>query len=223
MGKGQLSLAKYLFISNFYDNKNLSCKNSQEFFTHILERINLKNDIHLQTKTTIDTLDYSSKKINAGSKAIFAVVGKKKRNLANKLSVNYKTLAYPLAIISRGILAINLGEYSQEEEEREKISSLVKELITIKTLGDDFPLIVLSEKENYIAKNFNNFLWVTFTRSNPADDFYAVGEYYQNKHWGCEHALIIDARKKPHHAPTLDVSEEIQKQARHIIAKYESR
>ena len=222
LGKGQLSLAKYLFISNFYDDKKLSCKDPKKFFTHILERINLKNDIHLQTKTTIDTLDYSSKEINYGSKVIFVAVGKKKRDLADKLSVDYDSFTHRLEVISKGILAIEFGEYSQEEQEREKISDLVKELLEIKTLKEEFPLIILSEELDYMAENFNNFLWMAFTRSNPADDFYAVGQYYKKKHWGCEHALIIDTRKKPHHAPTLCVSEEIQKRASQIIKKYEN-
>jgi 4-hydroxy-3-polyprenylbenzoate decarboxylase len=46
-------------------------------------------------------------------------------------------------------------------------------------------------------------MWVTFTRSNPAPDVHGVGEFTQQKHWGCTGPLVIDARIKPHHAPPL--------------------
>ena len=41
------------------------------------------------------------------------------------------------------------------------------------------------------------------TRSNPAADTYGIGEFTEDKHWGCRGALVIDARLKPHHAPPL--------------------
>ena len=42
------------------------------FFIHLLERVDWNRDLHFLTKTTIDTLDYSSKKLNEGSKLIVA-------------------------------------------------------------------------------------------------------------------------------------------------------
>ena len=59
LGTGQLSLAKFLFIADRSDDESLSTTDVEKFFTHILERIDLSRDIHFQTKTTIDTLDYS--------------------------------------------------------------------------------------------------------------------------------------------------------------------
>ena len=44
---------------------------------------------------------------------------------------------------------------------------------------------------------------MTFTRSNPSHDIYGVKAFTDHKHWGCESSLIIDARRKPHHAPPL--------------------
>jgi 4-hydroxy-3-polyprenylbenzoate decarboxylase len=72
-----------------------------------------------------------------------------------------------------------------------------------KVSADQFPLIVLCDDPEFLAADFNNFLWVTFTRSNPARDIYGVGADTQFKHWGCTGPLIIDARLKPHHAPPL--------------------
>jgi 4-hydroxy-3-polyprenylbenzoate decarboxylase len=66
-----------------------------------------------------------------------------------------------------------------------------------------FPLIVLVDDSDFAARNLANFLWVTFTRSNPAADIGGIGEFTRDKHWGCEGALVIDARIKPQHAPPL--------------------
>jgi 4-hydroxy-3-polyprenylbenzoate decarboxylase len=50
----------------------------------------------------------------------------------------------------------------------------------------------------------NNWLWVVFTRSNPAVDVDGIGAFTEHKHWGCTGPLVIDARIKPHHAPPLE-------------------
>ena len=41
--------------------------------------------MHFQTKTTIDTLDYSGEGFNEGSKVVLAAVGEIKRELTNVL------------------------------------------------------------------------------------------------------------------------------------------
>src|SRR5690606_2620533 len=81
LGTNQLSLAKYLFISAKEDNPVLDIHNVKDFFMHIFERIDLSRDLHFQTNTTIDTLDYTGDGLNAGSKVTFAAVGEVKRKL----------------------------------------------------------------------------------------------------------------------------------------------
>ena len=80
---------------------------------------------------------------------------------------------------------------------------------------DDFPLIVLCDDPDFCALDLNNFVWTTFTRSNPSHDIYGVRSSQRFKHWGCEGPLIIDARLKPHHAPPLiedpQVSEKVDR------------
>jgi 4-hydroxy-3-polyprenylbenzoate decarboxylase len=61
----------------------------------------------------------------------------------------------------------------------------------------------LCDDAEFVSQNIDNFVWVTFTRSNPAFDITGVNEFTEHKHWGCKGSLIIDARKKPHHAPEL--------------------
>ena len=77
--------------------------------------------------------------------------------------------------------------------------------------GVPFQLLVLVDDSEFTARTLNNFLWVTFTRSNPAADIDGVGAFTHQKHWGCEGPLVIDARIKPHHVPPLLEDPEVSK------------
>jgi 4-hydroxy-3-polyprenylbenzoate decarboxylase len=67
-----------------------------------------------------------------------------------------------------------------------------------------FRWIVIVDDSQFVAESLRNFLWVTFTRANPAADIHGIESFVHEKHWGCHGALVIDARLKPHHAPPLD-------------------
>lgn len=71
------------------------------------------------------------------------------------------------------------------------------------------PLITLVDDSDFAARSMSNWLWTTFTRSNPAYDMDGLGAKSVNKHWGCSGSLVIDARIKPHHAPPLIEDPEI--------------
>ena len=60
------------------------------FFRHLLERIDWRSDLHFQTCTTIDTLDYSGTGLNAGSKLVIAAAGPRRRTLAAALPGNMR-------------------------------------------------------------------------------------------------------------------------------------
>ena len=81
LGTGQLSLAKFLFITADDANK-LSTHNIQDYLYFILQRIDLSRDVHFYTKTSIDTLDYSGESLNSGSKVVLAAYGDIKIELA---------------------------------------------------------------------------------------------------------------------------------------------
>lgn len=209
LGKGQLSLAKYLFIVDEADDKNLDIHDISSFLTHMLERIDFRRDLHFQTQTTIDTLDYSGTDINSGSKVIFSTCGEAIRKLASKeprlkleASFNDFSLSQP------GVLAISGPKFSNHENAIKEIENL-KEQVQDQISHEEYPLIILVDDSNFCTKHINNFLWVTFTRSNPSHDIYGIKEFTSYKHWGCEGSLIIDARIKPHHAPPLIEDEKV--------------
>ncbi|WP_285057575.1 UbiD family decarboxylase [Pedobacter ginsengisoli] len=208
LGKNQLSLAKYLFIAAREDNEQLDTHNLSAFLQHVLSRMDFSRDLHFHTQTTIDTLDYSGEGLNAGSKVVFAAAGDIKRELS---TVDPKGLyiegtglsdgfgEFKLAI--PGVLALQAPTYIDgvnTEKEIGRINSILKR-DELKGIA----LIVLCDDAEFTAANINNLVWVTFTRSNPATDIHGIDAFIQDKHWGCKGPVIIDARKKPHHAPEL--------------------
>ena len=210
LGKNQLSLAKYLFIAAKEDDENLSTHNIEHFLQHVLERIEFKTDLHFYTNTTIDTLDYSGDGLNSGSKVVVAAAGEKKRTLWDKLPENLNFpdgFTNPQIAIS-GIFTLQAEPYKSAEKTAAEIASLNISLIDSDLSG--LPLIILCDDSSFTAQNINNLVWVTFTRSNPAGDIYGINDFTNNKHWGCKGSLIIDARKKPHHAPELLKNEAVE-------------
>jgi 4-hydroxy-3-polyprenylbenzoate decarboxylase len=82
-----------------------------------------------------------------------------------------------------------------------------------------FPLWVIVDDAEFAARTLNNFLWTTFTRSNPATDVYGVDAFTSHKHWGCRGPLVIDARAKPHHAPPLIEDPEVTRRVDALAAR----
>jgi 4-hydroxy-3-polyprenylbenzoate decarboxylase len=203
LGKNQLSLAKYLFIAAREDDESLSTNDAAAFLQHVLSRIDLSRDIHFYTETTIDTLDYSGEGLNSGSKVVIAAAGEIKRKLTDQLPDmftlpnGYSNAQFAIP----GVVVLQSQPYTNEEDAETHIATLN---IHFKPSNfEGIPLIIVSDDAGFTAKTINNLLWVTFTRSNPAADIYGIDSFTRHKHWGCRGPMIIDARKKPHHAPEL--------------------
>jgi 4-hydroxy-3-polyprenylbenzoate decarboxylase len=212
LGKGQLSLAKYLFIIAGEDNPKLTTHNVADFFTHVLERVEWTRDLHFYTRTTIDTLDYSGSDLNSGSKVVIAAAGNKKRELGTTIpELNLPDGFKNPKIVMPGVLAIQVEKYSGTNTTEKQVKQLNQQLTTNNQQLNNFPLIIVCDDSDFVSKTLNNFLWVTFTRSNPSHDIFGIDSFTENKHWGCKGSLIIDARIKPHHAPPLIKDPAIEK------------
>ncbi|MFN7291407.1 MAG: UbiD family decarboxylase [Pirellula sp.] len=202
LGQGQLSLAKYLFIANSFDNPQLDIHDCEAFFVHMLERVDWTRDLHFHTRTTMDTLDYSGDGLNQGSKVVIAASGEKRRDLASEIPSSFKSanIIKNMKLAMRGVVVMETSESSD-------VTSIARSLT--QSIGSDHseamnvPLVVLVDDADFSSRNINNFLWTTFTRSNPASDIDGVNSFTDHKHWGCHGPLIIDARIKKHHAPPL--------------------
>ena len=218
LGSGQLSLAKYLFIAAEEDDEKLSTGNIEAFFIHMLERLNTERDIHFHTNTTIDTLDYSGDGLNRGSKVIFAAAGKARRKLKKALPGDLKLpkgFSAPHCDFP-GIMVLEGPRYKKGSRD---VETLAKALEKQKGMSG-IPLGVLVDDSSLVTGSFDDFLWVTFTRSNPASDIGGVKSFYRDKHWGCSGPVIIDARIKPHHAPPLIEDKGVNKRVDVLLEKY---
>ena len=205
LGTGQLSLAKFLFITADErgevtgNHKALSVNNIEDYFMFFLERIDLTRDLHFQTQTSIDTLDYSGTGLNSGSKLVLAAYGEPLRNLCKEVPTCLNTKKAKQ--VMPGIVALQSPKFTSYEAAHKEIEELCLQLKHEKLEG--LVMLIICDEADFISQTLTNFLWVTFTRSNPSHDIYGVDSFTENKHWGCNGALILDARIKPHHAPSL--------------------
>lgn len=216
LGQGQLSLAKYLWIVAHEDDPGLDIHDIPAFFAHVLRRVDWSNDLHFQTRTTIDTLDYSGHGLNQGSKVVIAAAGPARRDLPAELPSGFRLPGgyREPRVVMPGILAIQGPAYRHDGGDI---------LAFCRSFGPDdairaFPLVVVVDDSEFTARNERNFLWVTFTRSDPASDIEGLGGFIDRKHWGCTGPLVIDARTKPRHAPPLVDDPEIERRVDALAA-----
>ena len=211
LGFGQASLAKYLFIVAQEDDPRLDVNDIEAFFRHLLARVDFRRDLHFQTRTTIDTLDYSGTGLNSGSKLVVAAAGPVRRELESSPPPNLGLTALP------GVLVMKAPEFPGYARVAEEMEELSRRLALQDLAG--FPLLVLADDPAFASSTVRNFLWVTFTRSNPSHDVHGVSSFIEHKHWGCEGSLVIDARLKPHHAPPLVEDPDVTKRVDALAAK----
>lgn len=215
LGFNQASLAKYLVIAAKEDSEKLSVRNIPEFFTHILERLHIERDLHFQTSTTIDTLDYSGTSLNHGSKVIISAAGEPCRTLGKNFEEDSCDLHLPNGFskpryVAPGIIAIEATSDASIENLKAALSEFSKR--------NSYPLITITENSDFAAESFDNWLWITFTRSDPAKDVYGINERIIQKHWTAEAPLIIDARMKPGYQKPLEMPKQIMEKAKKILS-----
>ena len=212
LGQGQMSLAKFLWIIDEACDPQLDIDDIETFFLRMLERVDWKRDLHFQTKTTIDTLDYSGSGLNQGSKVVIAAVGPRVRELPKEIP---SSLSLPDGfgdpqVCIPGVLAISAPKSSSGDRD-DMIRRSFCDAFSADSPISRFPLVLLVDDSEFTARSLNNFLWTVFTRSNPAVDIDGIDASIQDKHWGCGGSLVIDARVKSHHAPPLIENPEISK------------
>jgi len=214
LGTTQTALSKYVFIAAAEDLRpGVSCHDVPAFFRHMLERADLTRDLHFITRTTIDTLDYSGISLNQGSKLIFAVAGEPKRELACEPPAGMdlpRGFRDPV-VFAPGILVLKGPKHQRGRDQQDPaMDRLAAALEKVKGI-EGFPMIVVADDAAFTARDWDNFLWVAFTRSDPATDMYGVEGFTHAKHWGAKKSVVIDARLKTYHAPPLTPDPEVEK------------
>jgi 4-hydroxy-3-polyprenylbenzoate decarboxylase len=213
LGQGQLSLAKYLLLAAHEDDPKLDVHDVPAFLRHLLERVDWRRDLHFQTATTLDTLDYSGTGLNEGSKLVVAAAGPRKRALAAQLPAELHLPAgfRDPRVCLPGVLAVEAPLFpGAGADAPADVERFCREVGPPEALAG-FPLLVLVDDSDFTARSLANWVWVTFTRSNPAADVYGVGASLRHKHFGCTGPLVVDARIKPHHALPLEEDPEVSR------------
>ncbi|WZO96726.1 UbiD family decarboxylase [Isosphaeraceae bacterium EP7] len=212
LGQGQMSLAKYLLIMAERDVPDLDIHDVGMFLRRLLERVDWESDLHFQTRTTIDTLDYSGHGLNQGSKLVIAAAGPVRRSLPTELpeGLTFPDCYHDPRLAMPGVLVIQAPPHGPEAESVERLQAFCNAFPNGHPI-DAFPLVVLVDDSEFAARSIGNFLWVTFTRSNPAADIDGIRSFSDRKHWGCRGPLVIDARVKSQHAPPLIDDPEIER------------
>ena len=160
--EGQLSLAKYLLIADAADKPDIH--DIPQFFRHLLERVDWRRDLHFQTDTTIDTLDYSSEGLNTGSKVVWACRGAARRALSSE-QPNFPE-GIEARVIDAGILAVGMNPCTEYSMATQEMESLVEQLGHVDGL-EGFPLVIACDDPKFLAADYHICLWATLTRSNP--------------------------------------------------------
>lgn len=214
LGATQTSLAKYVLMAAAEDAPALSAHDIPAFFGHMLARTDFSRDLHFITRTTMDTLDYTGISLNQGSKLLWTAAGNAKRSLTGEIPPGL-TLPYgfdDLFLFAPGILVCSgpahaLPADTQDPATEELAAHLAGRMNALSGVA----LVAVVDDAAFTAKNWNNFLWVVFTRSDPATDLYGPNFRTSCKHWACEAPLVIDARLKAYQAPPLVMDEAVEK------------
>ncbi len=220
LGQGQLSLAKYLWIVAHEDDPSLAINDVAAFFRHVLQRVDWERDLHFQTRTTIDTLDYSGTGLNEGSKLVIAAAGPIRRELPTAWLADVLLPAgfRDPQVCLPGVIAISAPEWSVAPHGSDPSAQQFCDSFRADSPLNRFPLIVLVDDSRFAAESLRNFLWMVFTRSNPASDIFGIDSFFENKHWGCRGSLVIDARIKAHMAPPLETDPQVAAKVDRLFA-----
>ena len=196
LGEGQLSLTKFLLLTDQPQDLN----NFPALFEHILARFNPETDLFIFANVSMDTLDYTSGKVNEGSKAIMLGLGDAVRELPREFRGELPQKITKAEVFCGGCLVVSGASYADDPE-------LAGRLAQDKVV-EDWPMVVLHDDAG-VARSSSDFLWATWTRFEPAADIYAAETKVVRHHLAYRGPIVIDARTKPGFPAELIVREDI--------------
>ncbi len=197
LGEGQLSLTKVLLVTDV----NLDLKDFPRLLENILQRINPGRDLIIIHDTAMDTLDYTGRKYNQGSKAILLGLGDPVRQLPLEYSGGTLPGIDKIKAYCGGCLLVSGAPYTSQPDMAAEIIEHGPPALA------GWPLIILVDDVNAIVDQ-TTFLWSVFTRFDPVLDIYAEQTMQRNT-IQYEFPIIIDARMKPEYPPALTPREDI--------------
>ncbi|MFN2498820.1 MAG: UbiD family decarboxylase [Pyrinomonadaceae bacterium] len=196
LGEGQLSLTKFLLLTDTPQDLH----DFPRLLEHVLARFNPATDLFIFSNVSMDTLDYTSGKVNEGSKAVMLGLGEAKRDLPREFRGQLPPDVAVAEVFCGGCLVIQGLPYDEDPEQAARLA------------GEDWlaewPLVVLHDNAK-AARSTPDFLWSTWTRFEPAADIYAAKTKVIRHHLSYAGPILIDARTKPGFPRELVVREDV--------------
>lgn len=193
LGEGQLSLTKFLMLTD----TPLSLKRFRPFLMHVLERADFTSDLFVFSPVSQDTLDYTSGKMNLGSKALLMGLGDKrfvlqavpKAELRNPLFRNQRVFA-------PGVLVVEGPQWQPRD-------SAVRQLLDEEAIRP-FRIVCLVDDSAACVRDEESFLWTVFTRFEPAADIHARESRLERFHVQLSAPIVLDCRMKAWYPPPVE-------------------
>lgn len=196
LGEGQLSLTKFLLLTDTPQD----LRDFPKLLEHILARARFESDLFIFANVSMDTLDYTSGKVNEGSKAILLGLGDAVRELPREFRGELPRYLKRAEVFCGGCLVVEGSAY---EEDAEQSAQIAREEVFA-----EWPLVVLHDDAS-VARKASDFLWATWTRFEPAADIHAADERVVRHHLAYRAPLVIDARTKPGFPAELNTRQDI--------------
>jgi UbiD family decarboxylase len=186
LGEGQLSLTKFLFVTD----RDVDLKDFTRTLEHVLARTHPETDLYVFSNLSMDTLDYTGPTVNEGSKGVWLGLGDPVRDLPRDFSAaTLPSGVSDVRVFCGGCLVVGGPTYETEPGAAARLA------------GDPvfaaWPLVVLTDEVSRAARSEMNFLWTTFTRFEPAADIHAAERRIVRNHIAYSGPVVIDARMKP--------------------------
>jgi len=198
LGEGQLSLTKFLLVTD----RHVNLKDFPGTLEHVLARTNPETDLYVFSNLSMDTLDYSGPEVNKGSKGVWLGLGDPVRQLPRMFSAaELPRDAGEVLVFCGGCLVVGAPAYAREPDAAARFAS--------HPAFAGWPLVVLTDEPRRAARSPMNFLWTTFTRFEPAADIYAASTRIVRHHLSYSAPVVIDARIKPWYPKEVTCAENV--------------
>ena len=202
LGEGQLSLTKFLLLTDTPQD----LKDFPRLFEHVLQRFRPETDLFVFSNVSMDTLDYTSGKVNEGSKAIMLGLGEPVRKLPRRFEGQLPGYLVRAEVFCGGCLVLQGESFAEDEELPSRVAA--------DPVFAEWPMIVLHDDAS-VARSSPDFLWATWTRFEPAADIHASQTTVQRHHLVYRAPIVIDARTKPGFPDELIVRDDISRLVDH--------
>jgi 4-hydroxybenzoate decarboxylase subunit C len=210
LGEGQLSLTKFLLLTDTPQDLH----DFPRLLEHVLARFNPATDLFIFSNVSMDTLDYTSGKVNEGSKAIMLGLGEAKRELPREFRGELPNGVSAAEAFCGGCLVVQGVPYAEDPAQAARLAS--------EPALAAWPLVILHD-DSRVAGSTQDFLWSTWTRFEPAADIYAANTEVSRHHLAYTAPIVIDARTKPGFPKELvvrpDIAERVDRRWREYFPR----